>query len=256
MPTSNARIGYVNLLEYGTVVASSENPEFPVENCYDWNTGDWFKPAASGTITIDLTLPGPMTADYFAYYGQNLYQFSGTNTIRLQYWNSGSGTYIDAFAAIHPDDNSPQFKSFNSRTTDKWRVVIVATDVFALNAISFGPQLALEYGMYLDWTPPILARDTKLITSRADGGAFLGRSVISTGISTDIILQGASDSWMRTNWVDFVEAAEKRAFFFVPDITNHSSEAVYCWVEETIPKPKHTNYGYMGATIPIKGLVE
>src|SRR5436305_2127158 len=102
MATSHARIGYANLLESGTVVASSEDASFPVANCYDWNTGDWYKSAAGGTITIDLTLPSPMTADYFAYYGQNLYQLSGTNTIRLQYWNSGTGTYIDAFAAFHP----------------------------------------------------------------------------------------------------------------------------------------------------------
>lgn len=63
MPTSNARIGYKNLLENGAIVASSEDADFPVANIADWLPNDFFKPAASGTINIDLTLSGTDSAD-------------------------------------------------------------------------------------------------------------------------------------------------------------------------------------------------
>jgi hypothetical protein len=252
MPTSNARIGYENLLENGTVVASSEDADYPVENCYDWLTSDFFKPAASGTINIDLTLSGSDSADYFAFFAHDLYSHGGT--IKLQYWNGSS--YVNCFSAVTPTDNKPTFITFASQTSTKWRVVITCTSVFSIGVITFGAQLALEYGMYIGWTPAPFGRDPQLVTSKADGGGFLGRSRISNGVKTSLVLQGATDAWMRSNWLAFVEAAEQRAFFFVPDITNHATECVYCWVESSIPAPTHTNYGFMGVTIPLRGLVE
>lgn len=251
--TAKARIGYQNLMESATsVVPTSVNADFPVENLWDWLTSDFYKPTGTGTTDIVITMPAPVSADYFAFYNQNLFSLSGT--IKLQWWNGSA--YVDCFSAISPADNSPQMVSFASQTSDKWRVVISCASVFSLGCVSFGAQLALEHGMYLNWTPPKFGRSTQLVTSKADGGAFLGRSVIAKGVSTELILQYASDTWMRANWIDFVEHAEKKPFFFVPDIANHPSEAVYCWVEDNIPAPVHTNYGFMGATIPIRGLVE
>lgn len=250
--TSTARIGYRNLLENGAVVASSEDADFPVENVADWLTSDFFKPASSGMVTIDLTLSEEDSADYFAFYAQDLFDHGGT--IQLQWWD-GSG-YVDCFAAITPEDNKPVFINFDSKTSTKWRVVITCSSVFSIGVISFGAQLTLQYGMYLGWTPAPLGRDTQLVTSRADGGGFLGRSVISNGVKTSLILQGATDSWVRANWQPFIKVAEKRAFFFVADIMNHLDEAVFCWFEGPIAPPTHSNYGYMSASNTIRGLVE
>lgn len=252
MPTSSARIGYVNLLESGTVVASSENASYPVGNAYDWLTSDFFKPAAGGTINIDLTLSVAASADYFAFFNQNLYSLSGT--IKLQWWNGSA--YVDCFSAITPSDNSPQMVTFSSQTSTKWRVVIVCASVFSIACISFGPQLALEYGMYLGWTPPKFGRDTKLVTSRADGGAFLGRSVIAKGVRSSIVVQTASDAWMRSNWLAFVKSAEQKPFFFLPNVTGYPNDAVFCWVEDAIPEPTQSQYGFMSVSVPIHGLVE
>ncbi|MBB4345132.1 hypothetical protein [Rhizobium leguminosarum] len=252
MVTSNARIGYENLLENGTVTASSENVAYPVKNAYDWLTSDFFKPAASGTINIDLTLSVSDGADYFAFYGHDLYSHGGT--IKLQYWNGSA--YVDCFAAITPTDNSPRFVNFTSQASTKWRVVITCTSVFSIAVISFGAQLALEYGMYLNWTPPKFGRNTKLINSQSDGGAFLGRSVVSLGVRSSLILQYASDTWMRSNWLAFITHAEKKPFFFIPNVGTLPLEAVFAYTEDSIPAPLHTHYGHMGATIPILGMVE
>lgn len=251
MPTSNARIGYVNLLESGTVVASSEDAGFPVANSYDWLTSDFFKPSGGGTINITLTLGSPASADYFAFYNQNLYSLSGT--IKLQYWNGS--TYEDCFSAVTPTDNKPVFVSFDSQTSTQWRVVIVCASVFSIACISFGPQMALEYGMYMDWTPPALGRSTSLLNSLSDGGAFLGRSIIANGVKTSIDVK-ASDAWMRSTWLPFVKVAEKRGFFFIPDLVGQPTEAVFAWTEGDIPAPRHVNYGYMSVSVPIRGLVE
>ena len=251
--SSKARLGYENHMETATsVVASSEDAAFPVANCYDWLTCDFFKPAASGTVNIVVTLPAPASADYFAFYNQDLYSHSGT--IKLQYWDGAA--YQDCFSAISPVGNAPVFKVFPSKTSSLWRIVITSDAVFSLGVVSFGNQLILQHGMYLGWAPPSLARDTKLVTSTSDGGAFLGRSVIAKGIRTDLILQYATDSWVRTYWKAFVEHAEQKPFFFVPNIVDFPGEAALCWVQDSISPPQHTHYGYMGASIPVKGLIE
>lgn len=250
--TVTARLGYVNLLEAGTVVASSENASYPVENAYDWLTSDWFRPAAGGTVTIDLTLPAPASADYFAFYGQDLWSLSGT--IKLQRWNGAA--YVDCFAAIAPVSNAPVMTFFTSASSDKWRVVIACASVFNIAAISFGPALELQHGMYLNWTPPLFGRETDLVNTISDGGAFLGRSVISRGIRTSLELQYAEEAWMRSTWLPFVKHAEQKPFFFAHNVVRYPEEVAFCWVEDRLTPAGNTHYGYMGASIPIKGLVE
>lgn len=252
MATSNARIGYENLLEFGSVVASSQNADYPVANAYDWRTSDYFRPAASGTVNIDLTLTATDSADYFAFYGHDLYKNGGT--IKLQYWNGTA--YVDCFAAITPTDNTPRLVAFTSQTSTKWRVVITCTSVFSIAVISFGAQLALERGMYLGWTPPQFGRATQLIDSTSDGGEFLGRSIVSHGVKSAIVLNYGSDAWMRSSWIPFVRHAEQKPFFFVPDIATYPLEAVFAFADGDIAPPAQAAYGFMTTSVAIRGMVE
>lgn len=250
---AKARIGYRNLLEEGAVVASSENANYPVANCYDWVTSDYFRTAISGTINIELTLDEAGTADYFAYYGQDLYLHGGT--IKLQY-HDGSG-YVDASPVLAPQDNAPRMVFFDAVSATQWRVVVSCTEIFNIAVISFGEYLGLPRGMYLNWTPPKLGRANRLINSESDSGAFLGRSIISRGVKTTLQLNHAPDAWVREEWLPFVEHMEQKPFFFAPNVSAYPNECGLCWVDgENLPAPTHTNYGYMGATIQIKGLVE
>ncbi|WP_322884177.1 hypothetical protein U8C35_06500 [Sinorhizobium medicae] len=245
-------IGYENLLENGTVAASSENASFPVENAYDWRTSDFFKPATFGTINIDLTLSGADTADYFAFFGHNLYSHGGT--IKLQYHNGS--TYVDCFAAVTPADNTPRLITFTSQSATLWRVVITCTSVFSIAVISFGSKLQLERGLYIGGTPPQFGRATQLIDSTSDGGEFLGRSVIANGVRSTLELNQASDAWMRSYWLTFIRHAELKPFFILPDPTNYPAECVFTMTDGDIPAPIQSGYGFMTASIPVRGMVE
>jgi hypothetical protein len=252
MPTSNAILAFDNLLEKGTVVASSENAAYPVANLFDWLPCDFFRPAAGGTINIELTLPVAASADYFAFYNHDLPSVAGT--ILLQYWTGSA--WANCFSAVTPSDNAPRVVSFTSRTSTRWRIVITGTGVFNIACVSFGVQLPLEYGMYLGWTPPKFGRATRLINSVSDGGVFLGRSIISQGVRSSVNVNYASDAWMRTNWLKFVTHAEKKPFFFVPNIVAQPTECVFAFVDGDIPAPAHNAYGFMGVSVPISGMVE
>ena len=250
--TNKCRLAYENLLELGTVTASSENAEFPVENCFDGNTADYFKPASGGTVNIDLTLSPGRTANYFAFYAQNLFQFGGS--IKLQYHNGAD--YVDATSGISPSDNAPRILFFDDTTATQWRIVVTCSSVFSLGMVSFGEFLPLQHGMYRDWTPPVLGRANTLLNSVSDSGAFLGRSIIAKGIQTTVKLQYAADSWVRDEWLTFVKHAEQKPFWFAPNVDAYPNEVALCWTDGDIPAPVHTHYGYMGVDVPIRGLVE
>ncbi len=247
------RIAYDNLLERSgaTVVASSENPAYPVLNAFDGRTDDFFRPAAAGTVYINLTLPTGGAANYLAFYNQDIYLYGGS--IGLQYYDGSA--WQNATPGLTPASNAPRVFFFDTVTAVQWRVVITCQQVFNLGVVAFGQHLALQYGMYMGWTPPRFARNTRITTSMSDAGAFLGRSVIGNGIRTTLQVQFASDEWMDANWLNFVRHAERRPFFFVPQAVKRPDDVTYCWTDDDIPTPTHTQYGHMGVTINLMGLV-
>jgi hypothetical protein len=247
-----AVIGYENLLELGVVTASSENADFPVANLVDWLTSDFFKPAASGTINIDLLLTGADTADYFAFYGHDLYSHGGT--IKLQYWNGS--VYVDCFAAVTPTDNTPRMVAFTAQSSDRWRVVISCTSVFSLAVVCFGVRMPIERTKYLTTTPPSFGRATRIIDSSSDGGEFLGRSVISNGVRGALEVNHCRDAWMRSSWMPFVRHAELKPFFFLHNAEAYPLECVYARTDGEIPAPAESAYGFMTVSVPIRGMVE
>ncbi|MGX7703806.1 hypothetical protein [Methylobacterium sp. Gmos1] len=247
------RIAYDNLLERGTVTASSENAAYPVANAYDWLTCDFFKPAAAGTVYINLTLTMPGSANYLAVYNQDVYKYGGT--IGLQYYNGT--TWVDATSGVAPANNAPRIVFFDTKTATQWRLVIICTQVFSLGVVSFGQYLALPYGMYLGWAPPRFARATRLTTSLSDGGAFLGRSVLANGIRTTLVVQFVPTAWMEANWLPLVRHIERKPFFFAPQVVKRPLDVALVWSEDEVPAPTFTHYnGYMGATLNIRGVVE
>lgn len=242
---------YQNLLEYGNVVASSQNPSYPVQNLYDWLPYDFYKPAASGVVTIDLTLPTSRNADYLAFYAQDVWTFGGT--IELLYWDGTA--YVQA-CGVMPSSSSPVVVTFNEVGSNLWRLRVTSSDVFTLGCVSFGKKLELEHGTYLGQTPPQLARDTKFINSVSDAGVFLGRSVLSQGVRRPLVLNYATDDFTRTQWLAFVKHAECKPFYFVPNSTERLGECMFAWVDGDITPPTHTHYGFMGTSINLRGVVE
>jgi hypothetical protein len=250
--TSNCRVCYSNLLENGTVSASSENASYPVANAYDWVTGDYFRPAATGTIYITLSLVSPASADYFAFYDQDVWRYSGS--LKLQYWDGAA--WADASATVSPTDNSPQVVFFTPQTSTQWRVAITCGTIFNLGSVSFGEYQGLPLGMYLNWTPPVLARNNTAINSVSELGSFLGRSLLARGVRTSLNLQGAPDAWVRSDWLPFIKHAEVKPFWFVPNVSGYPIDVMYCWVEDNLSPPVHNVYGYMSQSLQLVGVIE
>lgn len=248
---NKARIMYENLLVNGTVTASDEDTNNPVENLFDYRTDDFFKQGSAGITNVDLTLTGSDSANYFAFYNSDLADNSGT--IKLQYWNGS--TYVDATSTITVTSAAPYVEFFDSKTSDKWRIVITSSAPSSVGLASFGEYLGIERGLYIGFTEPLLARETELLDNTTDGGNYIGQSLISKGVATNLNIEFASDDWVRQSWLPFVKHAETKPFWVSWDATNYATEVAYCKASN-IGKPVHTHYGFMAVNLGVRGLVE
>lgn len=246
------RFCYENLMESASsVTPSSEDSDYPVENCYDWLASDYFKPASvASDVTITVTLGSSDSANYFAFYAHDLHTQGAS--IKLEY---NDGSWNDAFTAFSPTDGDPHIIFFDSQSASSWRITISgASDIFSLGVVAFGAYMETERGIWNGFSPPKLARNPVIGTSVSDSGVFVGRSVISEGFETSLNVEFAGIAWMRSDWLPFVQHAETKPFFLAWDYTNYSTEFAFCWTSGPIGKAVHTHHGLMAATLQLRGI--
>lgn len=252
---NRCRLAYDNILESGTVTASSENASYPVENCYNWLVVDSYKPAATGTHYITCVLDAPYTCDYFAFYGHTVHLTGGT--LQLQYKDEDD-VWQNASDVITPTNSAPRVITFTEKTATEWRVKLVTGDTIPLIAVlSIGKSVLTPYGVYLGYSDPKFSRANKFINSVSEGGNFLGRSIYARGFAGQLILQYASRTFINDYWMDFVLHAEQKPFFYVWNTDDYPNDAAYCWAEGEIAPPTYTHYNkFMGTSFAIRGHFE
>lgn len=219
-------IGYHNLLDEGTVVASSEATDYQGANAYDWRIDDWWKPASAGTHYLTLTLASAATADYFAVFGHNLHE-SGSS-IKLQYSTDGS-TWLDASESFAPSTGSVYFEIFDSILAGWWRLVLsTVSGPSSIGMVAFGDRLTLPLGLPLGSSIPVLQRKLIKTNNLSDTGGYLGSTVKYLPNDLALTLKAVDTGWMRPYWMPFIKHAEKKKFFFSWDPITYPNEAVFC----------------------------
>lgn len=151
----------------------------------------------------------------------------------------------------------PALVTFPSVSSNKWRLQIDNNNVACYFAdIRFGDLMTTEYGLYMGFTPPELARETEFIDNKSDRGLPLGRSVKARGASTKCNFEFMSDAYMRATWLPFVRHAELKPFYMAWNYTDYPHEVAFLQTDGAIDKPTHTQYGRMGVTLSVAGFIE
>ena len=103
--------------------------------------------------------------------------------------------------------------------------------------MSLGAALKLEAPLPGGYVPPVLALADRHIPSTAEGGQFLGRTVISEGAALDLSVTGVSMEWLRAQWESHVRIIEQYPFFWsagdagqIDDIAE--AETFYGWAAQ------------------------
>lgn len=252
-----AYIGYNNILETGTVTVTSEASGFEKENAYDWNSYDYWKAAASGTVYLTVDMGTSTTVDYWALAFHDLHDNAGT--IKPQYSSGATSpfSWSDLDTVQTPTDGKTIFRPVTEVSARYYRFEISSTGspltASAIGMLSLGQSLTLQRGMQAPFVTPIYGRDKEILNSITKGGQFVGRTVQSSGQKFDIKQKAVTEAWIESNWEGLINHIEVKPFFFLWDQENHPTEAVYAWMN----KIKYPNYTqpYYDFQIMCKGLI-
>ena len=247
------RILYDNLFDKATsVIASSEDPDFPVENVYDWLPNDYFLPAASGAYTITCTFANTQTANCMAFYKQDLHSNGGS--IQLQYWDGAA--WQNATDIITPSSDAPRIVYFDAQTSTQWRYSIISTPAASIGVLFFGEYMGLEVGLWQGFTPPSLSRNNNYITNVAQNGSFIGRSIVSQAGAVKIGVEHMTFDFVENSWKPFINHIEKKSFFFSWNVANFPNDHSFAWSTDKKFTTSIQSHGRMKSTINARTISE
>lgn len=230
-------IGYQNLLETATTITvTSELAGFERELAYNWKTFDGWKASASGLVYYTVDMGAAVDVDYWAVSQHTL----GTNSgdIKLQYSATGAfaGEEVDFGALKTPANDGTLFQHTATVVNARyWRWVINSTPASFFGVMTFGNAMNFVRAVKTGFKLPKESRANKIMNSRAEGGAFLGRSLIRKGVATDFSVDLQTLAYGRVTWSAFADHAELKPFIFCWN-TSYEDDAIFAWTDNA-PMP-------------------
>lgn len=172
------------------------------------------------------------------------FQFTATSTTTTIYtyvlnrdvaWgSSGDIAYFDNISIrLSKPDKSAIFETFSSVTKRYFSVLLGSSGGSpVLSVVSFGEHLELLKGFRVGFNPVGLRDDASLTQNVSEDGIPLGHSTIVKATKNTISQTNTTESWVRSDWVPFLDAAKDHPFFLLWDEDNFPDEAVFAWIEQ------------------------
>lgn len=254
-------LGYDSIfLRAGAVVAASAaDTGFPASNATSWLiTGGGWKATADPEINLTVTLLSAESVNSYAIFKHNLGTLGAT--IKLQHSDDGvAWTDFAASTKNLADDKAVFFASASPVTALLWRLNISnlpAAATIIIGQAFISNSLLMYSPPEPGFTPPELALNNQYISSRADGGDYLGRTLIRRGSKMAFNNSIVHRDWIRDNWQDAMLAIEKTPFYYAWDSANYPTEVAYCYVDKKLDIPKYVNSAYFSLNLSFVALVE
>jgi hypothetical protein len=256
----NSHIGYDSLFlrSNAIVSASDEDAGFPIENGTNWLTyaGGW-RTSVIGQNTVAVAFPGATSANSYALFKHNLGDIGGT--VKLQHSDDGVIFTDVAGSEKTPANNKCIFFVFPTEAHPVWRLVftgIESMETLIVGQLFIGPTLQVFGGPETGWTPPNLAFNDQFINSRADGGDFLGRSLIRKGNKTSFNVSAVAADWIRQFWEPFLNVAQLQPFYYAWNTVAFEDEVAYCYTEDNVAKPSYQSPAHLNISLEFIALIE
>ncbi|KKM87165.1 hypothetical protein LCGC14_1271720 [marine sediment metagenome] len=259
--TFDPRIGVHSLLREAdaAVSVSAETTGGEKENGYaEGFTFDFWRPGTSGTHWLRVSMSnGAKVSNYVAIAAHNLHQHAGT--VKMQHSTDGGATWSDSSSEFMPADSSPLMILYDDTFAADHRLLIVSTGAVSIGVVHFGQILKLNAPLLGPWSPPNLSRLNRYVNEVADGGAFLGKSLLAEGAQLSLQISAVDMDWIRNEWEDTVRLLELRGFFFAArDLAAiggvAAPEVFYGWTESQ-PSAQYDSNVYGGISLKARGIV-
>jgi len=225
------RILYNNRARSASLSASSAASGFPAAAAQKDNTFEFWKPTAvPATWRVDLGSALLCNAGGIAAHDM------GTVGCSVQWqYSTDDAAWSNASDVHAPANNSEHLALFPQQTARYWRVNITNA-IPTIGVIYLGPILAVANGIGGQFSPPNLARVTEMNPNDADGGQWLGASVVRSGVRSAAQWQNLTSAWYRANFDAFVVEARSRGrpFFFAWMPSAFVSDVNYCRLDADV----------------------
>jgi hypothetical protein len=254
-------IGYDNLYlrMLATVVANAEDTGQTGALAVSWLTysGGW---QATGVGVKTLTVSFPLVGEDANSYGVYKHNLGTLGlTVKLQHSSDGvAWTDLIGSAKVPANDEAIFFigATINAKF---WRIHIaglLAGETLIIGQAFIGPSLRVFAPPEAGFTPPNLGLNSDFITSRSDGGDFLGRSLIRKGSKSGFLITNVAAAWVRSDWLPLIKEVEKHPFYYGWDNVNHADEVAFCYTDGKITVPRYESSLFFNVSLNFIALLE
>jgi len=219
-----------NIMDDGTITASTEATNGEGANAIDGNTYDYWIPTTL-PATLEVSTAASKTASYAAIAAHTL----GTNgsTVDVQYWNGS--TWVSALSStVTPDDDKTLLIAFTQASGTKWRFSISGSTVPNIGVVSIGNAIQFQSGILPSYTPLYMAEEIELLSSQTMNGQFVTNRVNRKGARTQFGLNILDRSFVEgTAFQNFRRHYnDGKPFFFASNPSELTEDVAYCWRQD------------------------
>ena len=247
-PLTHTKIGFHTVTRDGTLTASSEtstNPAYAagLPNTYEY----WIPTSVPAWIQVDAG--EAIECDYFGIASHTI--GSDGAALTLQYSNDGA-TWTDITNASFTTD-TPIIIYFTAVTARYWRLYITGSAP-RIGVWYVGKALTMQRPIYGGHSPVTMSRKTVVRSNRSEGGQFLGRYIVRSGVATKFSYKNLDAGWIRSHFDKFILSARQYPYFIAWRPIDFPREVAYGWTTRDI-SPSNMGIGQlMDVSFDIQGI--
>lgn len=235
-------IGYDNIVTAANISSTTEDASFPASNLANPATFLKWKSAVTTGDEYIYILPGAShTMSYVGVAGHNW----TSHTVSIEATTDPNSPFdspgwTEIVQATVITDDLPLIFQFTEASYSALRIRIQqgADDVREAAVVYVGALLTLERSVKVDTDhiPINLGRSVDVLNGFSESGNFLGRIVRNQINESVVEIDHFSNSWYRSYFDPFVEAAAEIPFFISWAPNDYTADTGFCWLMSS-PQP-------------------
>lgn len=241
--------GYQTFVTETNITASSTAAWYDVASLANSITTERFKPNAV-PFNINVDCGEIVDVNYFGVASHTL----GTYGCNVLAYYSNDGVTYTKIDDVLPSDNRAIMFCFDTISARYFRLRVTGgSGTPTLAILQIGKLLTMPLKIYGGHTPITLARKTKIIRNKTEGGQFAGASIINEGVSTNVSFRLLQADWYREFFDPFVLHARTKPFFFTWYNSKFEREAGFCWTNNDITPTNSGMRDFMNVDLTMEG---
>lgn len=232
-PRNHARILYDNIaITYSVLNSTVGTTPVRAINPNTWEGWDFDTPG-----TWFIRFPDFVTIDTICIGAHALSK--GFYSVQPFYASTVGGAF-QSFAGVRmPQDNAPIMWHLDTPVTLREIEIRTGAGTGAsfIKHISIGTALQMQRPFFNGHTPITDSDVTQYYSNRTESGNIIGQQIRRQGYETSADWQNLDDTWYRTYFAPFKQAAKLQPFYFAWNLLEYPEDVGFCRISQDISAP-------------------